>query len=329
MTLPIDFEANPLVPVVVQDDESRDVLMVGFMNRLAFEKTHETGFVHFWSRSRNELWKKGATSGHMQEVVSMAVNCEDNSLLIQVIQQGAVCHTGHTTCYYRQILPNGLLFETSDPVFDPAEVYPALLPAEIARRNRQKRQRREGTWFIGAWYGAYEFLARQPLQEVSGTSKLLHDNVWPFDRIADEMEELAGVLAGEHDHSGDMDQDVILEGSQILYWLNILSIGVGQEWDRDLDLDNVLFPPDHFSEASVSSIQKLRETAATWRLAKARSKDEQSDYMEELLQELSSSYWLVSRAVSPVVEPSRLVEHDLDELQSKPYLADYFASVDD
>ena len=328
MTLPIDFEANSLIPVVVQDDVTRDVLMVGFMNRLAFEKTQETGFVHFWSRSRNALWKKGESSGHTQEVVSMAVNCEDNSLLIQAIQKGAVCHTGHITCYYRQILPDGSLFETSDPVFDPAEVYKPVHPAEISRRNRMERQRRDGTWFIGAWFGAYEYLARQPLQEVSGTSKLLHDNVWPFDRIADEMDELAAVLAGKHTHSGDLEQDVILEGSQVLYWLNVLSVGVGQEWDRDLNLDNVMFPPHHFFEASSSSVQKLHEAAAAGRLADARLEEDQSDYMEELMQELSSSYWLVARAVSPVVEPSRLIEHDLDELQSKAYLADYFASVE-
>lgn len=123
MNPPVDFEANPLVPVVIQDDATRDVLMVGFMNQLAFERTQETGLVHFWSRSRNKLWKKGETSGHTQQVVSMSVNCENNSLLVQVIQQGAVCHTGHTTCYYRQVLPDGTLFETSDPVFDPDTVY--------------------------------------------------------------------------------------------------------------------------------------------------------------------------------------------------------------
>jgi len=328
MMLPIDFEDNPLVPAIIQDDITRDVLMVGFMNLLAFEKTQDTGFVHFWSRSRNQLWKKGETSGHTQEVVSMAVNCEDNSLLILVIQKGAVCHTGHSSCFYRQILPDGTLVETSDPVFDPAEVYQSQHPTEIARRNRMKQQRREGTWFIGAWYGAYEYLAREPLQDVSKTSKLLHDDVWPFARIAEEMDELAGVLSGEHRHSGDMEQDVILEGSQVLYWLNLLGIGTGQEWDRDLDLENVMFPPDHFNDPSDSPAQMLREAAATWRFAEARLEAEQGDYMEQLMEDLSSSYWLVARAVAPIVEPSRLVEHDLDELQSKPYLADYFASVD-
>ncbi len=329
MSLPIDFDANPLVPAVIQDDASRDVLMIGFMNRLAYEKTIETGFVHFWSRSRNELWKKGETSGHTQEVVSMAINCEDNSLLVQVVQTGAVCHTGHPTCFYRQILPDGTLFETSDPVFDPAVVYQAEHPAETARKQRKKRQQIEGTWFIGAWYGAYEYLGLQPLQEVSETSRLLHEHVWPFDRIADELEELAGVLAGEHSHSGNLEQDVILEGSQALYWLNLFAVGTGQEWDRDLQLDNVMYPPHHFTEAGDGTVVSLRKAATTWRQADARLELEQGDYMEELLELLTSAYWLVARAVSPVVDPSRLVDHDLDELRSKPYLADYFSSVDD
>ncbi|MEZ4665751.1 MAG: phosphoribosyl-AMP cyclohydrolase [Thermomicrobiales bacterium] len=148
MTLPIDFDAHPLIPAVIQDDVSRDVLMVGFMNRLAFEKTQETGFVHFWSRSRGKLWKKGETSGHTQEVVSIAVNCEDNSVLIQVIQNGAVCHTGHTTCFFRQVLPDGTLFETSDPVFDPNEVY----------ETRRDRVVEDHLASIQRWFGAYEYL---------------------------------------------------------------------------------------------------------------------------------------------------------------------------
>ncbi len=224
MTLPIDFESNPLVPAVIQDDASGDVLMVGFMNQLAYEKTQETGFVHFWSRSRNALWKKGETSGHTQEVISIALNCEENSLLVQVLQNGAVCHTGHTTCYYRQILPDGSLFETSDPVFDPKDVYDAAHPTD---EESFQGQQRDDAWSIGIWFGAYEYLARQPLQDVSRTSKLLHDGVLPFARIADEMDELAGVLAGEHSHSGDLMQDVILEGSQVLYWLNVLAVCLG------------------------------------------------------------------------------------------------------
>jgi phosphoribosyl-AMP cyclohydrolase len=319
MNFPFDFEANPLIPAVIQDDVSRDVLMVGFMNRLAFEKTQETGFVHFWSRSRNQLWKKGETSGHTQEVVSMAINCEENSLLIQVTQTGAVCHTGHTTCYYRQILPDGELFETSDPVFDPAAVYQVAPNTETARTTSAS--------MIGAWYGAYEYLAQQPLQNVSGTSRLLHDRVLPFERIADELDELAGVLAGEHSHSGDLKQDVVLEGSQVLYWLNLLAIGTSKSWDRHLQLDVTLFSLDQESERSEQTISDLRAAARRWRAENSLHQEGQGLNGEEFTKRLSGAYQIVSRAVSPVVEPAALVEHDIGELQSKSYLADYFGSV--
>ncbi len=325
MTLPIDFGANPLVPAVIQDDASGNVLMVGFMNQLAYLKTQETGFVHFWSRSRNALWKKGETSGHTQEVISIALNCEANSLLIQVNQQGAVCHTGHPTCYYRQILPDGSLFETSDPVFDPKDVYDAVHPTDEAR---MKRQQRDDPWCIGTWFGAYEYLARQPLQDVSGTSKLLHDGVLPFARIADEMDELAGVLAGEHSHSGELIQDVVLEGSQVLYWLNVLAVGLGQDAARARELERTTITPHSSDGSNDANVEKLREAAAIWRLAETRFGANQRDDIEELLAELSSSYRLASQAVSPIVEPSRLIEHDLEELRSRPYLADYFSSIE-
>ena len=102
----INFGENGLVPVVVQEARTLVVLLVAFMNREAFEKTRETGLAHFWSRSRQELWLKGATSGDYLKVESLAVNCEENSLLLKVSLLGkAACHTGHRSCYYRELVP--------------------------------------------------------------------------------------------------------------------------------------------------------------------------------------------------------------------------------
>ncbi len=107
--LPIEWPSDGLIPAVIQDSASHDVLMVGFMNSEALERTRASGFVHFWSRSRQKLWKKGETSGHVQHVRDIFVNCELNSLLIEVEQVGAVCHDGYPTCYYRRLTPeNGL-----------------------------------------------------------------------------------------------------------------------------------------------------------------------------------------------------------------------------
>lgn len=101
----VSFDRDGLVPVVVQDAETRAVLMLAWMNRESIEATYRTGRVTFWSRSRNELWEKGATSGNVLELVSIAKNCEANSFLVLARPAGPACHTGHQTCYYREFDP--------------------------------------------------------------------------------------------------------------------------------------------------------------------------------------------------------------------------------
>ena len=108
----LTFDANGLVPAIVQDADTKAVLMLGFMNRESLARTNETGRVTFWSRSRGELWEKGATSGNTLHVVSIAKNCEANSLLVLARPAGPTCHTGHESCYYRPLdfaadLPDG------------------------------------------------------------------------------------------------------------------------------------------------------------------------------------------------------------------------------
>ncbi|MDE2126924.1 MAG: phosphoribosyl-AMP cyclohydrolase [Armatimonadetes bacterium] len=109
MSIPatLQYDADGLVPVAVQDYESRDVLMLAFMNREALESTIATGRVTYWSRSRRKLWVKGETSGFRQYLKAIYVNCENNSLLIEAEQIGAACHEGYRTCYYRRLTPTG------------------------------------------------------------------------------------------------------------------------------------------------------------------------------------------------------------------------------
>ncbi len=112
-----------LVPVVVQDYTSGEVLMQAFMNRKAWEETLRTRYATYWSRSRNELWVKGEQSGNRQEVKEIYVDCDEDSILLKVIQRGGgACHTGHRSCFYRR-LEGGELKEVSERVFDPEEVY--------------------------------------------------------------------------------------------------------------------------------------------------------------------------------------------------------------
>jgi phosphoribosyl-AMP cyclohydrolase len=102
----VDFsKLNGLVPAVVQDDETNEVLMVGFMNDEALARTRETGLTTFFSRSRNTLWTKGETSGNRLEVVRLLVDCDDDTVLVRVrrLGEGNVCHTGERTCFFREL----------------------------------------------------------------------------------------------------------------------------------------------------------------------------------------------------------------------------------
>ncbi len=91
-----------MIPVVVQDAKSKETLMLAYANRLALEKTLSTGFAHYWSRSRNQLWMKGETSGHTQKIVRVVADCDYDALLYVVEQNGPVCHTGAKTCFHHE-----------------------------------------------------------------------------------------------------------------------------------------------------------------------------------------------------------------------------------
>jgi phosphoribosyl-ATP pyrophosphohydrolase/phosphoribosyl-AMP cyclohydrolase len=99
----IKYDANGLVPAIVQDAETHEVLMLAYMNAESLKLTLETGETWFWSRSRSELWHKGATSGNVQRVVEVRVDCDEDTLLVLVNPAGAACHTGERTCFYREL----------------------------------------------------------------------------------------------------------------------------------------------------------------------------------------------------------------------------------
>ncbi len=99
----IKFDANRLIPAIVQDAETKQVLMMAYMNQESLRLTLEKGQTIFWSRSRSELWHKGATSGNIQRVVEVRVDCDEDTLLILVKPAGPACHTGNITCFYRTI----------------------------------------------------------------------------------------------------------------------------------------------------------------------------------------------------------------------------------
>lgn len=97
------FAKGELIPAVVQEASTGQVLMLAYMNKESLKRTLESGYTWFWSRSRQELWNKGATSGHLQKVVAMYSDCDNDTLLVQVEQTGAACHTGHHSCFYTKM----------------------------------------------------------------------------------------------------------------------------------------------------------------------------------------------------------------------------------
>ena len=117
-------DQNGLIPAIIQDDENKEVLMVGYMNREAVRKTLESGRVCFWSRSRQEYWIKGETSGHTQTVRTVAFDCDADALLIKVEQKGGACHIGYRSCFFREVSPDGNSTRiVGEKVFDPDAVY--------------------------------------------------------------------------------------------------------------------------------------------------------------------------------------------------------------
>lgn len=112
-----------LIIAIAQDYITSEVLMVAFMNREALEKTLETGIAHYWSTSRKELWLKGGSSGHTQEVLEVLTDCDEDAVLLKVKQNGGACHEGYYSCFFRKIQEDRSLKFIKEKIFDPENIY--------------------------------------------------------------------------------------------------------------------------------------------------------------------------------------------------------------
>ncbi len=122
----LDFaKGGGLVTAVAVDADSGDVLMLAYMNEESFRLTLETGRVHYWSRSRNKLWKKGESSGNMQELVELRVDCDMDAVVVRVRQQGPACHEGYKSCFYRTVEADGSLRVNQERLMTPEQMYGA------------------------------------------------------------------------------------------------------------------------------------------------------------------------------------------------------------
>ena len=119
----LKYDADGLIPAIIQDADTHEVLMMAYMNRNSLAESVKTGKTHFWSRSRQKYWMKGETSGHTQEIQEISTDCDADTLLITVKQSGGACHEGYKSCFYRRYESDGKWKIVARRVFDPQDVY--------------------------------------------------------------------------------------------------------------------------------------------------------------------------------------------------------------
>lgn len=209
----LSFWENGLLPVVAQDAETGKVLMVAFSNREALEKTLVTGQMHYWSRSRNELWHKGATSGNFQDLVSLHADCDSDTLLARVRPRGPACHTGEETCFGALDQPGPSLGEGSEEQSSSPDLPIAeqILPGLWATLEKRARFRPDGSY----------------------TVRLLEDENLRIKKLGEEMAELILALSRP-------DQPRIAsEAADLVYHLLVALMGSGVGLDELLaELDD-------------------------------------------------------------------------------------------
>lgn len=201
----LKFDSDGLIPAIVQDAESGEVLMMAWMNGEALEQTVQTGLTHFFSRSRQKLWQKGESSGHVQEVVQILYDCDADCILVRAHQKVAACHTGHRSCFYRDLAGR----EVSETVFDAGKVY----------GDRDSREA------FDRLYGIIADRKKNPV-EGSYTSKLFSGGL---DMIGGKVLEEAGELVEASREKGP--GEVLHEAADLVYhtWVLLADAGVTPE----------------------------------------------------------------------------------------------------
>ncbi len=307
----LKFDRQGLIPAVIQDHDTGEVLMMAFMSLEALQLTRETGFTHFYSRARNAIWRKGEQSGNVQEVRDIYVNCEENSLLIRVIQHGgAACHDGYRSCYYRRLLPDDAYEVVAERIFDPATVYGTEQHSPPIEAQDpllvEMQQKLEGE--LRQLYGAYLYLRDNDLSTESNTSCLLqeHSLSYLLSRLADELQELADVQSGEHVHSGRQ-PDTILEGSQVGYWLFLIASTCKLAYNDFMPHASVL--SGYQAQYSEGKVVELRQDCLSL-LA--------SDQSTGIVQGLHLGFALVGWACAEAsISPLAPAEYDLEQMRHK------------
>jgi phosphoribosyl-ATP pyrophosphohydrolase/phosphoribosyl-AMP cyclohydrolase len=201
----LKFDSDGLIPAIVQDADNGEVLMMAWMNATAVERTVQTGLTHFFSRSRQKMWQKGESSGHIQEVVQVLYDCDADCLLVRAHQKVAACHTGHRSCFYRNLEGE----EVGDAVFDADQVY----------GDKDSREA------FDRLYGVIMDRKKNPRND-SYTTRLFSEGIKPIGaKVMEEAREL--VEAAQIKES----EDVVHEAADLIYhaWVLLAAAGVSPE----------------------------------------------------------------------------------------------------
>ncbi|HEY9189947.1 MAG TPA: bifunctional phosphoribosyl-AMP cyclohydrolase/phosphoribosyl-ATP diphosphatase HisIE [Sulfurovum sp.] len=198
----LDWQKNPLIPAIAQDAESNEILMLAYMNEEAYQLTLETGFAHYFSRSKQRIWKKGESSGHVQEVKDILLDCDADTVILKIIQHGVACHTGRKSCFFTSVMQDKIVLDKevdTDAIYG---VVDTLYHTILERKNA-------------------------PEEAKSWTKKLLDDKALMLSKIREEAEEVCVAINEESD------EQVIYESADLLYHT---LVGLGY---RDISPDRV------------------------------------------------------------------------------------------
>jgi len=198
----IDWKKNPLIPAIAQDHETSEVLMLAYMNEEAYKLTLETGYAHYFSRSKQRIWKKGESSNHTQEVKDVLLDCDADTLILKIKQNGVACHTGRKSCFFTSVTQDKVVLEKevdTDAIYG---VVDTLYHTILERKNADDSQK-------------------------SWTKKLLNDQELMLSKIREEADEVCVAI---HEES---DEQIIYESADLLYHT---LVGLGY---RDISPDRV------------------------------------------------------------------------------------------
>jgi len=182
----MDWQKNPLIPVIAQEAQTNEILMLAYMNEEAYNLTLSTGFAHYFSRSKQRIWKKGESSGHTQKIIDLLLDCDADTLLLKVEQKGVACHTGRKSCFFTSVLDDRVILEkelNTDAIYG---VVDTLYHTVLERKNSSESS--------SSW-----------------TKKLLNNKALLLEKIKEEADELCVAIDQESD------EQVIYEAADLLY----------------------------------------------------------------------------------------------------------------